>query len=180
MQVVGQTPAWSVLSTPSSRHCSVYLHLRWSSTISTALSCIAFYSFPSPSTAILSWILTLLQGEGRAGVITHCLSFLLLKINELKSNNLKQHNCIILIVLDVRAQNGSHWEEVKVSAGLHFSLRDPGSHLVSCVFYFNRRPHSLAPGLLPSSKPAMDHSLVHLMLYSSDTASSLFHSLKDL
>lgn len=91
---------------------------------------------PSPSTAILSLTLTLFRGEGRAGVITYRLSFLLLRTNYHSFNALKQHNFIILTVLEVRAQNGSHWAAVKVSAELLFSLKALGDNLVSCVFYF--------------------------------------------
>lgn len=83
MQGAGQTLG---LSTPSSRHLFCVPSPLVELNNIKGFEFIAFYSLPSSSTAILSLIITLLPREGRARVITQCLSFLLLKTNYHKFN----------------------------------------------------------------------------------------------
>lgn len=52
-------------------------------------------------------------------------------------SGLKSHKCMALAFLSWRPEvwNGSHWANIKVSAGLHFFLEAPGEkNLFSCLF----------------------------------------------
>lgn len=89
-----QADPWPVLSTPSSRHllCIPSLQVEW---LSTPLSSIAFYVLPSPSTSISPSILIWLPEEGRAGIITRCISFLWLE-KKITTSLIASNNIVLL------------------------------------------------------------------------------------
>lgn len=95
----------------------------------------------------------------------HCLLCLLVSLCEFplpavtkyyKPSGLKEHEFVILLFWRSEVQNGSHWIDTKVSAGLHSFWRPKGR--IHVLAFWKRFSHSLACGhitltLLLSSCP---------------------------